>query len=321
MSKNLLCYNFSQYYNPNDFEYFLGSDGKISLSKEGLVVNSIPFTILTDHIKWCQLYKNNFMLCPFVETIFEAKMSGKQYINPDNIPPLMIPRIRNKDEDLRLASVALFLFDFDNEIELGIFLTNTDIYAFYERSPYITPGVFSPASERIFAAFTNVVLIGKRNPSDFDKLAIGINPTEGIIRWYIGSKCVFEWNKIGYSMFDQYKIQNYGGVEQIVQIKNIRVGFGTFDLLDAAIPNNYARDYLTQTPTEYQLMASALVQLETTDKYKELYMDYKGKERDLVNPAITFAYVLNALPDNNKAVKLFGQGSELTIQYLKVYPK
>jgi len=45
------------------------------------------------------------------------------------------------------------------------------------------------------------------------------------------------------------------------------------------------------------------------------------QDRQIVDPNVTFAYPLNALPDNNSAVKLFGQSAILKVNSIRAYSK
>jgi hypothetical protein len=330
-------YDFRSAYNPADFDFVFGTDGTADATANGLQITSNPFTstipLGNEHAKWLRYYKSTFPLCDNHEVVFETEMSAQQFIPADLIPENMIPRIRNVNDDIRLASAAFNLLDPETWLVFDFILSNTAIYAVYERLPFGKPlfngGVLTPLGD--YAAFTNAIWVARRsgnNPlEDFSKLAIGIHKGKGIVTWYIDDTPVFSINTIGYRAHDEYRLLDHGGIEQKVDIKSLRVGFGTLSLLDMALPNNYSRDYVIDippvgTPATRDIAASALVQIDNTNTYRELYPNpITGEERLLVDPSVTFAYVLGETPDDNRSIKLFGQGAALNIRYIRVYSR
>jgi hypothetical protein len=174
-----------------------------------------------------------------------------------------------------------------------------------------------------YAKFSNAIHVSKRSPDDSLSdnliLSIGIHSGKGEVKWYVNGLLVFSWNRIGYRLKDEYRLQDLGGENETVEISKILVGFGNFSLLDKAIPNDYSRIFVTSIDSNKQISNSALVQLEEKEIYKEMLRSLDGEERQLLNPKITFAYVLNETSNNNKNIKLFGQGSILKIKKLKIY--
>lgn len=83
-----------------------------------------------------------------------------------------------------------------------------------------------------------------------------------------------------------------------------------------ALPYNYARQLATGIPENQA--RSALVQLETANRYAELFPGQDGEPRNLIDPAQTFAYILGEEPNNNRDIKLFGQGAILRLKKIKV---
>lgn len=336
-------YDFRMAYNPLDFDFVFGTDGVATADQTGLTVVSNPFSatvpVGNEHPKWLRYYKSTFPLCNTHEVVFEAEISAQQFI-PASFgttaeTAAMIPRIRNVNDDIRLASAALNVLDPDTWMVFDFFMSNTAIYAFYERLPFGKPAfngnVLTPLGD--YAAFSNAIWVARRsgnNPlEEFSRLAIGIHRGKGIVTWYVDDTPVFSINTIGYRAHDEYRLLEHGGTEYKVDVKSVRVGFGTFSLLDMALPNNYARNYVIDivppSPplvNNREIAASALVQLDVTPNYRELYPNpLTGQERFLVNPAVTFAYVSNQYPNDNHDVKLFGQGAALKIKTLRVYSR
>lgn len=329
-------YDFRMAYNPADFDFVFGSDGVVTSNATGLTVTSNPFTstipLGNEHVKWLRYYKDAFPLCSTHEVIFEADIAAQQFIPSASIPTDFLPRIRNIKDDIRLASGAFNLIDPDTWMVFDFFLSDTAIYAFYERLPFGKPafngGILTPLGD--YAAFSNAIWVARRSGVDplneFSKLAIGIHRGKGIVTWYVDGTPVFSINTIGYRAHDEYRVLDHGGAETLVEMKSVRAGFGTFSLLDMALPNNYARNYVVDilpiTPATREIAASALVQLDLTSTYRELYPNPQtGLERTIVDPNVTFAYILNETPNDNRAVKLFGQGAAIKLRTLRVYSK
>lgn len=321
-------YDFRMAYNPADFDLVFGTDGVVTDDATGLTVNSVPFTVTIplgiEHAKWLRYYNEVFPLCDTHEVIFEAEIAAQQVIPSDSIPTDIIPRIRDIRDDIRIASAAFNLIDLNTWMVFDFFLSDTAIYAVYERLPNGKPALGN------YAAFSSAIWVARRAGVDplneFVKLAIGIHKGLGIVTWYVNDIPVFSINTIGYRTHEEYRLIDYGGEEELVDVESVRVGFGTFSLLDAALPNNYARNYVTDvlplSPATRDISSSALVQLDLTNTYRELFPNpITGLERPLVDPSVTFAYVLNETPDDNREVKLFGQGAILKIRVLRVYSK
>lgn len=320
--KVILNYDFrTQGYNPDDFNVVFGDDGVVTTNNEGLTVTSVPFTstipIGNEHVKWLHYYKNLVPLDKCYETIYEGGIAAKQSL-PTALPSKFDGRVRNAQEDIRLCSGALNILDQQTWMVYDFFLSDEKIYAFYERLPFGWPAGDPP--DKTYAAFSNCIEVASRvaDPlNDFVRLAIGINPSKGCVTWYVNGKEVFRVDRIGARLQDEYRLLEHGGPSEIVEQESISIGFGTFSLLDMALPYNYARQLTSGLP-ENQAQ-SALVQLENSNIYAELYPGPNGEPRDLIDPAQTFAYVLNEEPDDNRAVKLFGQGATLRLQYIKVF--
>lgn len=319
--KTILDINFAKDgYNPDDFNVVFGNDGTTSTSVQGLTVTSVPFTstipVGNEHVKWLHYYKDTVTLDKCDETIYEGKIAVQQVL-PSVLPSKFAGRVRNAQEDIRLCSAALNILDQETWMVYDFFMSNEKIYAFYERLPFGWP---TQPFEKTYAAFSNCIEVASRaaDPlNDFVTLAIGINTKKEYVKWYVNGKEVFKVVRPGLRLQDEYRMLEHGGPALKAEQKSISVGFGTFSLLDMALPYNYARQLSSGLPLNQA--QSALVQLDLTSIYAELYPGPNGEPRDLIDPAQTFAYVLNEEPDDNRAVKLFGQGAILKVEYIKVF--
>lgn len=324
--KTVFFYDFTKKYNANDFKIIFGLDGVESQDENGLKVESNPFSatipIGNEHVKWLRLYNEPVILPDCGEVIYETKVALKQHINVESIPENMKPRIRNAFEDIRLAAGAVNCVDPSTWMVFDFLISDEMIYAFYERLPFGKPfwtgqAQTNPNEGGGYAAFSNAVPVSRRTGdpmNDFVRLGIGVNKSKGYVKWYVEGKEVFSWERIGTRLPDEYRMLEHGGEEEIVQMNSFNIGFGTFSLLDMALPYNYGREFVQGD----QQNAAHLVELEADTGYKELYDTLDGKDRDLVDKSVTFAYQANAFPDNNREIKLFGQGATLRVKYQKV---
>lgn len=305
-------------YNPSDFPITFGNDGEISQSRDkGLTISSVPFTstipVGNEHPKWLHYYKETFCIPQYGEFRYEGVVSARQVIPVDKVPAPFVSRIRNIKEDIRLATAGINMYDPDTWMVFDFFLSDQNIYAFYERLPF---GKNVPPLGD-YHAFSYAILVGSRTSepeSDFIRLAIGYSRETKTVTWYIDNKPVFFVNRIGLPLGDEYRILEHGGLSEVVDVEKLNVGFGTFSLLDMALPNNYARQ-LTEGDS---VAVSQLVQLEPVSAYRELYLGFTGEQRPILNPEGTFAVTLGEFPDDNRDIKLFGQGAILNVRSIQV---
>jgi len=317
--------DFKKKWNPDEFNFIFGADGVETQNATGLTVTSVPFTstipLGNEHVKWLKFYKNPAVLPCGKEIIFELKMSMAQSIDPNTIPSLMLPRIRNIREDIRLCSAAFNVVDPQTWMVFDFLLADDAIYAFYERLPFGKPAFGGSMTD--YAAFSNAIMVRKRNGSDpindIVRLGIGLNRDREEVNWFINGELVFTYNLCGINLPDEFRVLNVGGTPGKVFPTQAFCGFGTFSLLDMALPYNYARQMVGTSGSEINIAESALVQLDVDAHYNELLPGLNGDGRALVDPNLTFAYNLNDFPNDNLAIKLFGQGARMLVQELKIY--
>ena len=324
-------YDFTQGYNPADFNFDYSNDDGVATQSPvtGLTVNSNPFTFASpdpknDHPKWLAYYKTPFPLSDCHEVVFETNIAAQQYfptVTEGAPPEAYRDRIRNVNDDIRLASGAFNLIDLESYMVFDFFISNTAIYAFYERLP------FGKTLTHDYAAFSNAIWVARRSGVDplqeFVRLAIGIHRGKGIVTWYVDGTPVFSINRIGYRANEAFRLLEHGGDEEIVKINSMYMGFGTFSLLDMAMPYNYYRGLVQQVPAREEA-ASALLQLEPISEYRELFPDpLTGAERAIVDPAVTWAVPFVGVnpPSNFAALKNWGQGAAIDVKYISVYSR
>ena len=312
-----------------DYTVIFGSDGVVTFDNGGLNVNSNPFTatvpVGNEHVKWLRYYKNPIQIKSKGETIYKGVIAGKQHFLEDSSGNLVIPgdfsgRYRNAREDIRLCSAALNVLDQDNWNVYDWFISDEKIFPFYERLPFGWPGNGTANPDKLYGAFSSAGPPIQRTDdpeNDFMHIAIGINPEENYVRWYVNGSVVFQIDRPGIHPSDEFRLLEHGGPPLLSIPNQIFIGFGTFSLLDMTLPNNYSRE-LVDAPFVDNQAASALVQLEVEEMYVEPLPGLEGEPRDLINPAVAFSVVLGQYPDDNLQVKLFGQGSTLRVTRVEV---
>eukprot|EP01132_Coremiostelium_polycephalum_P011389 gene11389-13948_t len=228
---------------PKDWIYFqfgdyVANQGKISVeldkkNKESFLrVNSDPFTLTSnqsdiDHVKWLGLSKETYKIPEKGELVCSFNMRG--YLKGVDKHPFG-NLVLDADRDWRLGFVAANSLDFKTMIVADFFLTNTGIYALYERLPFARPFAGN------YASFTHVIPVGHRTPDQFHQLSVVWNKAEKTIKYLIGEKVVFTVNRVGRFLGKDFRAIDRGGVEEDIFPNEVQCGGGSFTLLDAVSP-------------------------------------------------------------------------------------
>mgnify|MGYP001823761204 FL=1 len=201
-----------------------------------------------DHVKFLA-YANNFAssgqpgfdAVPGQVLTFEARMGGRSY--GTEFAPFDVP---NTDDDLRLGSVAMNAIDLETFMVFDFFLTNEQIYVFYERLPFGRPFLGN------YAAFSYQVPVAARNPGDIHRLRISYDRDAGVVSWHVGGREVFRVSQIGKRIDPRFLTIDHGGEEPALPLvlNQLWPGMGMFTLLDAVLPSG---DGLVKLSTEPDL--------------------------------------------------------------------
>lgn len=108
-------------------------------------------------------------------------------------------------------------------------ITNTHVYALYERLP------FGRTPQNNYASFTYVIPVLLREDAD-ERHVLRIelrNRSEAV--WSVGGKEVFKVSEIGRRLPEMEMALDHGGDEEIVRPMQLAPGFGRFTLVDAKI--------------------------------------------------------------------------------------
>lgn len=232
---------------------YIGNDGNVTTSNKGLEVVSKGTNPVTgepaftrtlaqetengglpgaiDHVKWLAYMNHSstkgfpgFDAASKKVLSFESTLSGRTF-GTTNHP---FGDAVTDPNDIRLASFAMNTMDMETFMVFDFFLTNNQIYAFYERLP-LGRGTLGN-----YAAFSYKIPVAKRNPEDFHNLKISYDKDKGIVKWFVNNTEVFRVDKIGHRIDRKYLILDHGGEEQLVKPDQLVAGLGLFSLLDAA---------------------------------------------------------------------------------------
>ena len=185
-----------------------------------------------DHIKWAALLKhtstNGFAGW---DTPTEGTLSCSMTLSSFGTGLAAHPfgsNVTDPQADLRLGSAVMLFTDQETGMVFDFFVTNTKIYAVYERlrRPNTT-----------FAAFSYAVPVAnRRSTAQEDTLSISVNQKRSRATWSVNGRKVFDVKGLGTRAPDRrFMMLDHGGTPESVSIRQLNCGFGTFTDLDAAL--------------------------------------------------------------------------------------
>jgi hypothetical protein len=227
---------------PNkEFSYFqagpfIGNDGTLSSSCcGGLTIDSNPFTKyeiglgVLDHVKFLIFTNRVFNTPSYGELSFNAKINMEAF-NVANHP--FGAQVQDPQSDLRLAAAAFNVLSLSNGFIFDFLITNTKIYALYERLD------IARVPYGNYAAFTFAIPVVDIVPNSSHLYTISFNADQKSVRWLVDGKEVYKVFMIGTLVSRQFMGLDLGGQEEMVFPTSLQIGFGTFTLLDAYSPCN-----------------------------------------------------------------------------------
>ncbi|AVK74840.1 hypothetical protein pqer_cds_418 [Pandoravirus quercus] len=268
-------------------------------------VNGPVPTGTLDHPKFLVLSECAFPIAgpPDIETYFEIEAAALMQGTQNN--PFGVPFVTDPYDDLRLAASAFVTIDLATFMVADMFITNGGVYALYERLEN------GRTEGNNYASFTDAVKVATRdraNPAN-DVVNIGIGWTSQAIRWYVNRREVRRVDRIGFRApnYQQVVLIDRGGQDQLVVPQSVSVGLGTFTLLDAFRPNNFAGTYVPGLTFNNPLVLLSSV----PDLYRNPFE---------VDP-VTGEYVPLVPGDfvdplDLSTSRIFGQGATLIVRYL-----
>jgi hypothetical protein len=171
-------------------------------------------------------------------------------------------------------------------------------------------GMVDPIPE--YAAFLSAVPLVRResaNPqSDFDRVALVFDAQNNHVHYLVNNKNIYTVVKPGHRTDEQYRLTDYGGYAENIVSSRFLVGFGNFTFLDAALPNNYARQKMECDYRE----KTGLAQLLPDGAYYQIAFNKHGELEPVVSSE-GFG-ITNDKPEDH----LFGQGAVLVVRNLLI---
>lgn len=317
---SFFSYDFKKYFNENDFKtLFDAKDGNITRNDNtGLLINSIPFSITQkeinedgwkDHFKCFFAYKESIKINK--ETVYiETEISTEQIFDVyESFPSIYCKRIRNIQEDPRLASSGIMIYDPIFHMYYGFLCTNKALYALYGRMK----------SEMNTIGFADLIYL--ENIEKNINLKLGFLIKNNTISFLVNKSRMLKINFPGHRLNEMYRFLEYGGISEDVKSNEFLFCMGTFSFLDACLPKNYARE---QVKNGY-INKTALVQLQPENNYRQIYMNKKG-ELEHIHIQDTFIFNSSLINDDIHEIgkingKLFGQGAKISISSIKFFYK
>ena len=188
-----------------------------------------------DHTKWL-VYANKFngsfpgfKANPGEEIVLGARIGGRTYGTDENPFGSAVP---DDEDDLRLASTAMSVADFETYTIFSFFMTNEHLYVWYERLPFLKSATYD------YAAFNYAIPVAERHPNEMHNLAVAFDKQRGTVRWLVEGKEVFKITQIGHRLpSSTYLYTDHGGPNETTSPNQLALGMGTFTLLDGYRPN------------------------------------------------------------------------------------
>ncbi|GLI59340.1 hypothetical protein VaNZ11_001202, partial [Volvox africanus] len=279
----------------------------IEESRSGITFTQDPFTVSTpatpatttsapatlDHVKHLAFAGPVNVSATGRKLSYAIRMTAQMTI-PSELPY----KVLNPLDDFRLASCAVVMADFVTMMVADMFLTNTGIWALYERLPFARTDTYD------YAAFIYTRRIATRvNSWQVHDLQISYNPTSNTLEWWVDGKLKHSVSRLGMRPSGMRALFDLGGAEEVVTPASFSLGFGCFSILDGADPN--ARAF---TP----LATTGLLDLNptaATGSAREVYALPRTWQVDTRS---------NATAAQDLSWRLFGQGTSLTVSAFKV---
>jgi hypothetical protein len=193
------------------------------------------------------------------------------------------PAVSNLHADPRLGCGSLFVADVETFSIFGFFVTNTVIYANYER-------LRIPGTD--YAAYTYAVPLADRLPGRTEDLAVTVDASRGTATWSVNGTDALTVERIGHRSVDRASmLLDHGGEEEELHPRQLVPALGMFSLLDGAVGDQ----------------GTGLVRIDSTPGH--YWNPRKGApaEQEFLDEA------------GRAGSRLFGQGVELNIRRIQLH--
>lgn len=284
---------------------FTADDGKLTADCHGGRVDSTKFTRWAQPNRVREFDNTKFFIYAMTpasvpkngDLTIEFEGTGETYKVNQNPFPKEITQLN----DFRMANSIFSAFDFDTSMAFKFLLTNDRVYVVYSRYNY------GWVLGQQYAAFTFVIPVKMRKPSDWHNMKIIFHDTKKQVSWRLDGREIFRLKRPGYRLDRQFMVIDFGGAEGPVFPKSVMYGFGTGSDLQA-YPACKRSDKCCDC--KFPTLRQALV--DTGD------MDADPLYNPLLGPNSPAVY-WNSDQDANQDDHIWGQGASLQIKKLVVY--
>lgn len=144
--------------------------------------------------------------------------------------------VTDPDNDARLASCGLVMFDQNTWTEALLVQTNKENQPFYGRQPF---GKGTPALGN-YRAFRSIKTGVSDRPDvwSYQHLAIEYHRNQSSFQWFVDGMQVHSVSPIGVPAMSMTTLIDHGGMDTVVDPNGFLCGFGCFNLLDGSNPAN-----------------------------------------------------------------------------------
>jgi hypothetical protein len=137
--------------------------------------------------------------------------------------------VTDPQSDLRLASYAMNVIDFETGMVFDTWETNTRIYPYYER--------LNLTGTATYQAFSSIFMPGvPRTRNAEDTVELQYDRAAGVVRWVINGHVAARVDHIGFPAPGATMLINHGGTPQLAAPRQLNCGMVLFTLLDGGLP-------------------------------------------------------------------------------------
>ncbi|GAA0707241.1 hypothetical protein Drose_14650 [Dactylosporangium roseum] len=181
----------------------------------------------SDHLKWAaqprQSAANGVEVPATGALVCTTKMAAQAL---GIVPNPFGAAVSDPQSDPRLASATMITVDHEKHAVANFTLTNTEIYAVYERLP---------VDGSTYAAYHFSIPVAHRTPADLNTLQVKFDRGGERITWLVDGRRVLSTDRIGTLAFPRkYLRYDHGGTPERVAEHHVQCAIGTGNLLDGA---------------------------------------------------------------------------------------
>lgn len=136
--------------------------------------------------------------------------------------------VTNPQSDLRLASYAMNVIDYETGMVFDTWETNTKIYPYYER--------LNLTGTATYQAFSSIFPGVSRSKNSEDTVELQYDRSAGIVRWVINGHVAAQVDKIGFPAPGATMLINRGGTPELAAPRQLNCGMALFTLMDGGLP-------------------------------------------------------------------------------------